>query len=88
MGALSRAGAAPPCARTEEHEPIDDPNQNNDACGGPRAPSEAVTAPSRSRRCARASIEEPTLIARILARLEQRACEEQLHGVIWLKIRP
>jgi hypothetical protein len=46
---------APPAARSREHEPLDDQNQNSDACGGALAPSEAVGATSspRSRRCAR-----------------------------------
>jgi hypothetical protein len=50
------ARAALPAARAEKHEFVDDqPSDNSDACGGARAPSEAVGASSSpgSRRCAR-----------------------------------
>ena len=46
--------AALPATRARTHEPLDDWNQNSDACGGARAPSDAVGGASspRSRRCA------------------------------------
>jgi len=54
--ASSLTARSTPATRAEEYEPVEDqPNQNNNPCGGARAPSEALGAASspRSRRCAR-----------------------------------